>query len=299
MSTHEFELKPPSGWKVLPQILAAGLLDALVTVLLMVGASQSRSGGILYAFGIAVGVILFLGIAFMFKGVFSLAPNTAIVVTLFGVYKGTVKVPGLYWLNPFCTFRPISLRVRNLNTQTLKVNDHRGSPIEIAAVVVWQVVDTYRAKFEVDDYKDFVNIQCESAVRHLASSFPYDAHGEAELSLRGSQDDVSRTLMGELQDRLQKAGVVVQESRLSHLAYAPEVAGAMLRRQQADAVVAARFRIVEGAVGMVESALEHLERNKTIALDEERRAAMVSNLMVVLCADHGVQPVVNTGTLYT
>jgi regulator of protease activity HflC (stomatin/prohibitin superfamily) len=299
MSTHEFEMKPRSGWTTLPQLAGAGLIVAIVTVVLIVAASNARSGGALYAVGITLGIAAFLAIIVCFKGAFSLAPNTAIVVTLFGVYKGTVRQPGLYWLNPLCTFRPISLRVRNLNTQTLKVNDHRGNPIEIAAVVVWQVIDTYRAKFEVDDYRDFVNIQCESALRHLASSFAYDAHTDNELSLRGSQDDVSRTLMSELQDRLQKAGVVVQEARLSHLAYAPEVAGAMLRRQQADAIVAARFRIVEGAVGMVESALEQLDRNKTIVLDDERRAAMVSNLLVVLCGDHGVQPVVNTGTLYT
>lgn len=299
MAPQEFELKPRSGWTVLPQLVIGAIVLTVAIIALSVAASNSPSGGAFYALFIVPAIIALIGVLICFKGAFSLAPNTAVVVTLFGVYKGTVKIPGLYWMNPLCTMRPISLRVRNLNTQTLKVNDQRGNPIEIAAIVVWQVTDSYRAKFEVDDYKDFVNIQCESALRHLASSYPYDAHTETEISLRGSQDDVSRTLMVELQDRLQKAGVVVQEARLSHLAYAPEVAGAMLRRQQAEAIVAARFRIVEGAVGMVETALEHLDKNKTINLDDERRAAMVSNLMVVLCGDHGVQPVVNTGTLYT
>jgi regulator of protease activity HflC (stomatin/prohibitin superfamily) len=217
---------------------------------------------------------------------------------LMGAYKGTVKDAGFWWMNPFNKGVKISQRVRNLNSEKLKVNDVRGNPIEIGAVVVWRVTDTYKALFEVDDYASFVNIQSESALRHLASEFPYDTVHDGEKSLRGSMDEVNAALLTELQARLGKAGIVIDEARLSHLAYAPEIAGAMLRRQQAEATVAARFKIVEGAVGMVEGALEHLERNKTIELDPERKAAMVSNLLVVLCSEQSVAPVVNAGTLY-
>ncbi len=193
----------------------------------------------------------------------------------------------------------MSLRTRNFNTDTLKVNDQRGNPTEIAAVVVWRVQNTAQATFDVDDYRDYVRIQSESALRHLASRYPYDTQVDGELSLRGSMDDVSRDLQHELQERLTRAGVVVEEARLSHLAYAPEIAGAMLRRQQAEAIVAARLRIVEGAVSMVELALERLEQKKTVELDDERKAAMVSNLLVVLCGEQAAQPVVNAGTLYS
>ncbi|MEK6701284.1 MAG: SPFH domain-containing protein [Planctomycetota bacterium] len=234
-----------------------------------------------------------------FRGLTILAPNTGQAVVLFGTYLGTMKTPGFWWINPFAKRIPISLRTRNKVTPTIKVNDIRGNPIEIGAVVVWRVVDAARATFDVDNFSSFVDTQCESALRHLASVYPYDTGAEHETSLRGSTDSVSKSLAAELQDRVAQAGVTIEETRLSHLAYAPEIAGAMLRRQQADAVVAARFRIVEGAVGMVESALEHLEKGGKVNLDDERKAAMVSNLMVVLCGDHSVQPVVNTGTLYT
>jgi len=251
-------------------------------------------------------VALFIGSGLMFfialicmKGLFALAPNQAEAMLLAGKYKGTVREPGFWWMNPLNKGIKISQRVRNLNSEKLKVNDVRGNPIEIGAVVVWRVADTFKALFEVDDYTSFVNIQSESALRQLASEFPYDTVTDGEKSLRGSMDEVNATLQKELQARLEKAGIVVDEARLSHLAYAPEIAGAMLRRQQAEATVAARFKIVEGAVGMVESALEHLEKNKTVEMDPERKAAMVSNLLVVLCGEQAAQPVVNTGTLYS
>jgi regulator of protease activity HflC (stomatin/prohibitin superfamily) len=232
-------------------------------------------------------------------GFFTLQPNEAAVLLLFGSYHGTVRVAGFHWANPLYTKRRLSLRIRNFNTDKLKVNEKRGSPTEIAAVVVWRVHDTAQAAFDVDDYNHYVHIQSEAALRHLASRYPYDTTVDSELSLRGSMDEVSRDLQVELQERLSKAGVSVDEARLSHLAYAPEIAGVMLRRQQAEAVVAARFRIVEGAVGMVESALQHLERDKIVQLDDERKAAMVSNLLVVLCGEQAAQPVVNAGTLYS
>ena len=232
-------------------------------------------------------------------GFFTLQPNEAAVLLLFGAYKGTARQAGFHWANPLYNKRKISLRVRNFNTEKLKVNDQRGNPTDIASVVVWRVQDTAQAIFDVDDYKDYVRIQSEAALRHLASRFPYDTGAEHEISLRGSMDEVSKTLREELQERLTKAGVIVEEARLSHLAYAPEIAGAMLRRQQAEAIVAARLRIVEGAVGMVELALEKLEEKKTVKLDDERKAAMVSNLLVVLCGEQAAQPVVNAGTLYT
>jgi len=244
-------------------------------------------------------VLISLTTLVMWLGFFTVQPNQAVVCTLFGAYKGTVRRDGFCWANPFLSKPKVSLRVRNMQTPQLKVNDLKGNPIEIAAVVVWRVEETFRARFEVDDYENFVKIQSESALRHLASTYPYDSHGDGEISLRGSMDAVSQTLQRELQERLARAGVVVDETRLSHLAYAPEIAGAMLRRQQAEAVVAARFKIVEGAVGMVEEALGLLEQHDTVKLDEERKAAMVSNLMVVLCGDQNVHPVVNAGTLYS
>ncbi len=248
---------------------------------------------------IVASVGLVLAMLICFGGLFALAPNQAEAMLLAGKYKGTVREQGFWWMNPFNKGIKISQRVRNLNSEKLKVNDVRGNPIEIGAVVVWRVTDTFKALFEVDDYASFVNIQSESALRHLASEFPYDTVTDGEKSLRGSMDEVNAALLVELQARLEKAGIVVDEARLSHLAYAPEIAGAMLRRQQAEATVAARFKIVEGAVGMVESALEHLEKNKTVEMDPERKAAMVSNLLVVLCGEQAAQPVVNTGTLYS
>ncbi len=259
---------------------------------------RSHGDGGLWIVLIIVCIILGIANGLTFKGLIVVAPNTGQVVLLFGTYLGTLKRPGFWWINPFAKRIPISLRTRNKVTPTIKVNDIRGNPIEIGAVVVWRVVDAARASFDVDNFSSFVDTQCESALRHLASVYPYDTGVEHETSLRGSTDDVSKALAAELQIRVAQAGVTIEETRLSHLAYAPEIAGAMLRRQQADAVVAARFRIVEGAVGMVESALEHLEKGGKVKLDDERKAAMVSNLMVVLCGDHSVQPVVNTGTLY-
>ncbi len=225
-------------------------------------------------------------------------PNEAKVVTLFGVYKGSIKAAGFWWVNPLTTRRRVSLRVRNFESGKLKVNDRDGNPVEIAAVVVWRVVETFEAIFNVDDYEHFVHVQTESAVRNLATTYPYDAHEEGQISLRLSAGEIAERLRHEIQERLTRAGVEVIESRISYLAYAPEIASAMLRRQQASAVVAARAKIVEGAVGMVEMALDELSRKHVVELDEERKAAMVSNLLVVLCSEHNVHPVVNTGTLY-
>jgi regulator of protease activity HflC (stomatin/prohibitin superfamily) len=226
-------------------------------------------------------------------------PNEARVLLLFGSYAGTLREPGFWWVHPFALRPKVSLRVRNFESARLKVNDHAGNPIEIAAVVVWRVVDTAEAVFEVDDYKNFLQVQTESAVRNLATGYPYDAHTDGEVALRSHTAEIAARLKGEIQERLTKAGIEVIEARISHLAYAPEIAGAMLRRQQASAIVAARQKIVEGAVGMVEMALEQLSKRNVVVLDDERKAAMVSNMLVVLCSDQHTQPVVNTGTLYT
>ncbi len=235
---------------------------------------------------------------FLARGFFIVAPNQARVLQLFGDYAGTAKVPGLRYTNPFYTRRKISLRVRNFESSKLKVNDADGNPIEIAAVVVWRVVETAEATFEVDDYENYVRVQSESAVRNAATSYPYDTHQEGVISLRGNTAIVAEHLQKEVQQRLQKAGVEVIEARISHLAYAPEIAAAMLQRQQAGAIIAARQRIVEGAVGMVEMALQMLSHRGVVTLDEERKAAMVSNLLVVLCGEKGAQPIVNTGTIH-
>ncbi len=231
-------------------------------------------------------------------GFYMVAPNKSAVLQLFGCYVGTDNIEGLRWANPFYSKQKVSLRVRNFESHKLKVNDHAGNPVEIAAVVVWKVVDSAQAVFEVDDYENFVTIQSESALRHLASSYAYEAE-QQEISLRSSGDEVTELLRSEIQARLQQAGVAVIEARISHLAYAPEVASAMLQRQQARAVVMARQQIVEGAVGMVELALQRLSEKQVVELDEERKAAMVSNLLVVLCGDHQVTPVVNAGSLYS
>jgi regulator of protease activity HflC (stomatin/prohibitin superfamily) len=231
-------------------------------------------------------------------GLFIVNPNEAKVMQLFGAYAGTAKTAGLSWANPFYMKRKISLRIRNFESSHLKVNDQDGNPIEIRAVVVWKVVDTAEALFEVDDYENYVHVQSEAALRNLATRYPYDAHVEGELSLRGNTAEIADQLKAEIQARLTKAGVLVLESRISHLAYAPEIAQAMLRRQQASAVIAARQKIVEGAVGMVEMALTALAKQKIVDLDEERKAAMVSNLLVVLCSDHDAQPIINAGTLH-
>jgi regulator of protease activity HflC (stomatin/prohibitin superfamily) len=243
------------------------------------------------------GVVLAVS-SISFAGLFVVNPNDARVVLLFGNYLGSVKTPGFHWTNPL-TMRPrLSLKVRNFESAKLKVNDHDGNPIEIAAVVVWRVVETAEAMFEVDDYKNFVHVQSEAALRNLATTHAYDSHVDGQMSLRSHTSEIAEQLKKEIQDRLSKAGVEVLESRISHLAYAPEIASAMLQRQQASAIIAARSRIVEGAVGMVEMALAELSRKDVIHLDEERKAAMVSNLLVVLCSDRHTQPVVNTGTLY-
>ncbi len=231
-------------------------------------------------------------------GFYMVHPNQSAVLQLFGRYVGTDFENGLRWANPFYSKQKVSLRVRNFESSKLKVNDHAGNPVDIAAVVVWKVVDSAEAVFEVEDYENFVNIQSEAALRYLASSYPYEAEKDSEISLRSSRSDITDLLRTEIQNRLHKAGVEVIEARISHLAYAQEIASAMLQRQQARAVVMARQQIVEGAVGMVEMALQRLSEKDVVQLDEERKAAMVSNLLVVLCGDHSVSPVINTGTIY-
>lgn len=242
-----------------------------------------------------LGVIVALGSVIGLTGLFAVGPNEAKVLQFFGNYMGTVREPGLRWVNPFYTKRGISLRVRNFESERLKVNDLAGNPIEIAAVVVWRVVDTAEALFHVDNYDNFVHVQSESALRNMALSYPYDAHVDGEVALRSHTAQVAEHLKTEIQDRLTQAGVEVLEARISHLAYAPEIAHAMLQRQQASAVVAARQKIVEGAVGMVEMALELLDHQNIVQLDNEKKATMVSNLLVVLCSERGTQPVVNVG----
>jgi regulator of protease activity HflC (stomatin/prohibitin superfamily) len=274
------------------------MLGILLITLLFSGyaAFQDFDGGqVLRGFGwILLGIVSIVCLG----GLFVVNPNEGKVLQLFGDYKGTVKEAGLRWANPFYTKHHVSLRVRNFESTRLKVNDADGNPIEIAAVVVWRVVDTAEAVFVVDDYEDYVKIQSEAAVRSLATRYPYDTHDEVQISLRGSTAVVAKDLQHEVQERLAKAGVEVIEARLSHLAYASEIASSMLRRQQAGAIIAARQKIVEGAVGMVDMALALLAKSQLVTLDEERKAAMVSNLLVVLCADREAQPVVNTGSLY-
>ncbi|HLI16898.1 MAG TPA: SPFH domain-containing protein [Rhodanobacteraceae bacterium] len=256
-------------------------------------------GALHQVLGILVGsVLLFALFAFLCKGFFQVQPNQGMVLLLFGRYAGTARETGLRWTNPFFTRRAVSLRVRNFESSKLKVNDADGNPIEIAAVIVWQVVDTAEAVFQVDDYENYVHIQSESALRQMAQSYPYDSHEDGKPSLRSHGDEITVHLCEQIQERLGKAGVKVLEARISHLAYAQEIAQAMLQRQQAGAIIAARTRIVEGAVSMVQMALDQLSRQHIVELDEERRAAMVSNLLVVLCGERGTQPVLNTGTLY-
>jgi regulator of protease activity HflC (stomatin/prohibitin superfamily) len=285
----ERTLKASSGLLALPLLL---LVLAGSIWLFVAGVSSPKTVWMIWT---AIGI--FLVDLFMFFGLFVVNPNEASVLLLFGDYKGTVKRNGFYWVNPFYTERKISLRARNLNGERIKVNDLAGNPIEIAAVVVWRVVNTTDALFEVDDFEHYVITQSEAAVRHLAGAYPYDGD-DGELTLRGTTDEINQRLEKELHERLIRAGVEVIEARLSHLAYAPEIAGAMLQRQQASAVVAARQKIVEGAVGMVEMALDELNSKSLVELDEERKATMVSNLLVVLCSEHATQPVINTGTLY-
>ncbi|HXW04566.1 MAG TPA: SPFH domain-containing protein [Vicinamibacterales bacterium] len=276
----------------IPMLLLLLLVFALVLYALITGAERASVGRNV-GLGLALGLDIFL-----MAGVFVVNPNEGKVLQFFGDYVGTSRRPGLRWANPLFTKKRVSLRVRNFESARLKVNDHEGNPIEIAAVVVWRVVDTAEAIFEVDDYQNFVKVQSEAAVRNLATSYKYDAHEEDQMSLRGHTLEVAEHLKKEIQDRLSRAGVEVLEARISHLAYAPEIAQAMLQRQQAGAIIAARQRIVEGAVGMVQMALDMLSEREILSLDNERRAAMVSNLLVVLCGERATQPVINTGTIY-
>jgi regulator of protease activity HflC (stomatin/prohibitin superfamily) len=260
--------------------------------------SEARAGEANRPFALALYGLVFVLNCICLAGFFQVQPNQGVVLTLFGNYKGTVRETGLQWANPFLQKKAVSLRVRNFETPRLKVNDKDGNPIEIAAVVVWKVVDTAEAVFEVDNFENYVSVQSESALRNLATAYPYDSHDDEVISLRATSGVVAEGLKTEIHDRLIKAGVEVVESRISHLAYAPEIAAAMLQRQQAAAIIAARQRIVDGAVGMVEMALARLSANKVVELDEERRATMVSNLLVVLCGERAAQPVLNAGTLY-
>jgi len=280
---------------ILMVVLLLALVAATITVFVATvrGMPKSEVGGPLVTFL----VVLTLEVL-AFSGLFAVQPNQGAVLQLFGKYAGTVKAAGLRWANPFYTKKHVSLRVRNFETGHLKVNDLDGNPIEIAAVVVWKVVDTAEACFHVDNYENYVHVQSEAALRNLATAYSYDSHEEAQMSLRANTAEVAAHLKTEIQERLMKAGVEVAEARISHLAYAPEIAAAMLQRQQASAIIAARQKIVDGAVGMVEMALERLARNKVLELDEERKAAMVSNLLVVLCGERGMQPVINAGTIY-
>lgn len=282
------------SWSGLPMLFA--LLAAHAAGIWLLVASNGDQGlvpGLLMA-GIAVLVVAFI----LLFGLYMVEPNQAAVLSLFGKYIGTDRNDGLRWNNPFYSKKKVSLRVRNFESGKLKVNELDGSPIEIAAIIVWQVTDSAEAVFNVDDYESFVHIQSESALRAMATSYPYDQHEDGQLALRSHAAEISQHLAQELAERLADAGVNVLDARISHLAYAPEIAHAMLQRQQANAVIAARTRIVSGAVGMVEMALAELQKNGVVQLDEERKAQMVSNLLVVLCGDRGTQPVVNAGSLY-
>lgn len=312
--------KPIAGWFPLITTLALVVAGPFLFITGLMGINYPGGAG--FVVRVVLGVVLFAMAFISLFGYMAIAPNQARVLLLFGAYKGSVLKSGFFWVNPFFSKKKVSLRVRNFETGSThtpeqkseagrvlqkasrtsgrpsKVNDRDGNPIEISAVVVWRVVNTAEALFEVDDFEDFVEVQSESALRNLASRHPYDSH-DHEVSLRGNPDDVCHQLESDIQERLDKAGVDVIEARISHLAYAPEIAAAMLQRQQAQAVVAARTKIVEGAVGMVDMALGQLAEQHIVELDDERRAAMVSNLLVVLCSDRHTQPVVNTGSLYT
>ena len=272
-------------------LLLAGIV---ASILLLISAAESPGREAM----IFPAIVLITVLAFCFKGVFVVNPNEGQVLTLFGRYVGSEKRAGLWFANPLTSRKRISLRIRNFETAKLKVNDAGSNPIEIGAIVVWKVVETAEATFEVDNYEEYVRVQSESALRTLATHYPYDSHEEGGISLSTHTSEVSGRLAEALHDRLQKAGVEVIEARISHLAYAPEIAAAMLRRQQASAIIAARKKIVEGAVGMVEHALELISDANIVALDDERKAQMVSNLLVVLCSDHDAQPIVNAGTIY-
>jgi len=298
METREVKTAAFNGWAAIVVLIITGVWLAYW------GYAAIRNVSVLHARDfVSVMNIVVWGVAtlvwfVLWFGFFTLQPNLSAVLILFGKYTGTVDASGFHWANPLLIKKKVSRRSHNLNGDKLKVNDQRGNPIEIAVVVVWQVTNTAKAVFDVEDFQDYVSVQSEAALRHLAMGYSYDTFEGDTLSLRGSTDEVSAALQKELAERVAKAGVLVEEARISHLAYAPEIAGAMLQRQQAEAIVAARTRIVDGAVGMVEMALAKLQEHKTIDLDDERKAAMVSNLLVVLCGQGHAQPVVNTGTLY-
>jgi hypothetical protein len=287
---HETVRKVPSGYLMLVLLAIAQLGFAYVIFLSLRGQSLT---------GLAFAVLATVITAILWAGLFMIHPNEAKVMQLFGKYVGTAHDPGLKWANPFYAKTAVSTRVRNFESSKLKVNDSRGSPIEIAAVVVWKVFDTAEALFEVDDYEEFVRIQSESALRNLSTSYPYEPHEGEGTALRSHPGEIAQALREEIQDRLEEAGVTVIEARISHLAYSPEIANAMLRRQQASAIISARSQIVKGAVGMVDMALEELKLHNVVELDEERKATMVSNLLVVLCSEEAAQPVLNTGSLYS
>jgi regulator of protease activity HflC (stomatin/prohibitin superfamily) len=289
--TGEIERRTTSGYIGL--VIGLALLVAAVLLLLSVAAAGPRM--------LALAVPSFVAGALVLSGLYMLQPNEAAILLLFGAYKGTDRTEGLRWANPFYRKQKISLRAHNLASDRLKVNDKRGNPIEIAAAIVWRVQDSAQASFDVENYQEYVRIQAEAAVRHLASSYAYDEGedlNEGEITLRAGQDRVAQSLIRELTDRFDQAGIVVEDAKLTHLAYAPEIAQVMLRRQQAEAIIAARSKIVHGAVSMVEMALKGLSERDIVHLDDERRAAMVSNLLVVLCSEGEAQPVINTGTLY-
>lgn len=287
----ERSLTTASGWPMLAFVLI-GIVADLGWIISSAGAVRPQAWAV-------IGSLLLVPIlAIVLRGFFTLQPNEARVLLLFGAYRGTERRPGFHWTNPFYSHHRVSLRSRNLNTERLKVNDKRGNPIEIGAVVVWRVQDTAQSVFDVENCGQYVTIQSESALRHLASTYAYDHGEDNEITLRSGGEEVAQALQVELQERLAKAGVLVEEARIAHLAYAPEIAQAMLRRQQAEAVIAARTKIVHGAVSMVEMALSELAAKQVVVLDDERRASMVSNLLVVLCGETEVTPVMNTGTLY-
>ncbi|MFA5889945.1 MAG: SPFH domain-containing protein [Actinomycetota bacterium] len=302
MQQHTEELSartlPGAAVAVLEFAVVAGSA-ALFAIAGVATANSGRAGSAQVVAFVLAGLLLLKGI-FLPLGFFVVQPNHAKVVVLFGRYRGTVRATGWHWTNPLTVGqrRLVSLRIRNFDSERLKVNDASGNPVEIAAVIVWRVVDTARAIFDVNDYEAFVKTQSETAIRHLATQYPYDSHDQAGMSLSGNIDEVSATLQQELEERLASAGVSIVETRLSHLSYAPEIASVMLRRQQASAIVAARQKMVEGAVGMVDMALKMIERDGIIELDDERKAAMISNLLVVLTGDQAVHPIVNTGTLH-
>jgi regulator of protease activity HflC (stomatin/prohibitin superfamily) len=284
-----------SGWSVLISNIILLIIAVAIFIYGIVLLNQREGIG---AIVFTLGIFLFVSVIIIFIGLFTVEPNEAVVLILFGKYIGTEKNTGFRWANPLYTKKKISLRVRNFDSEKLKVNDKKGNPIEISAVVVWKVEDTAEAIFEVDDYLNYVHVQAESAIRHLAISYPYDDTEGEQISLRSSLDEVSEHLQKEIHERVSAAGVTILEARINHLAYSPEIAQAMLQRQQAEAIIAARQKIVEGAVGMVDMALEKLKKQGVVELDEERKANMVSNLMVVLCSDKAAQPIINAGTLY-